>query len=161
MERLPALNYSLLNVSKLRKKLSEIGIPSFGNKQLMERRHKEWLDLVNANCDSDKPRSKQALLKDLEVWERTQGGHAPPVSKSDPRVRDKDFDREAWGTTHKADFKQQIANLRAEAARKKEVNSSSAERQLRDEGSRTSTEECRIPRDVPGPPNGDSTITID
>lgn len=34
------------------------------------------MNLWNANCDSRNPKSKQTLLRDLEVWEKTQGGRA-------------------------------------------------------------------------------------
>ncbi|KAK1093233.1 E3 ubiquitin-protein ligase rad18 [Friedmanniomyces endolithicus] len=83
-ERLAELNYSLLKELPMRKKLEEIGIPGWGSKQLMIKRHTEWVNLWNADCDSDHPRSKRELLQDLETWERTQGGRAPKETAALP-----------------------------------------------------------------------------
>jgi E3 ubiquitin-protein ligase RAD18 len=73
-DRISELNYSLLKEGPMRKKMDELGLPGFGSKQLMVRRHTEWVNLWNANCDSSNPRSKRELLQDLDTWERTQGG---------------------------------------------------------------------------------------
>lgn len=114
-ERLPSTNYSLLNESKLRKKLAENGIPNWGNKLLMEKRHKEWVMIWNANCDSARPRPKRELLHDLDTWERTQGGHASTSSASvyqGAQVKDKDFDGAGWSTRHNDSFNDLIAQAR-------------------------------------------------
>ncbi|KAJ4419388.1 E3 ubiquitin-protein ligase rad18 [Gnomoniopsis sp. IMI 355080] len=114
-ERLPSTNYSLLNESKLRKKLAESGIPNWGNKLLMEKRHKEWVMIWNANCDSARPRPKRELLHDLDTWERTQGGHASNSSASvyqGAQVKDKDFDGAGWSTKHNDSFNDLIAQAR-------------------------------------------------
>src|SRR4051812_5326426 len=58
IERLPHLNYSLFKEVGLRKKLQDLGISGQGNRQLLERRHTEWVTLWNANCDASKPRKK-------------------------------------------------------------------------------------------------------
>lgn len=114
-ERLPSTNYSLLNETKLRKKLGEIGIPTWGTKLLMEKRHKEWVMIWNANCDSARPRTKRELLQDLDTWERTQGGHASSSSSSvyqGAQVKDKDFDGAGWSTKHNDSFNDLIAQAR-------------------------------------------------
>lgn len=114
-ERLPSTNYSLLNDSKLRKKLGEIGIPNWGTKVLMEKRHKEWVMIWNANCDSARPRTKRELLHDLDTWERTQGGHASISSASiyqGAQVKDKEFDGAGWSTKHNDSFNDLIAQAR-------------------------------------------------
>lgn len=114
-ERLPSTNYSLLNETKLRKKLGEIGIPAWGTKLLMEKRHKEWVMIWNANCDSARPRTKRELLQDLDTWERTQGGHASLSSSSvyqGAQVKDKDFDGASWSTKHNDSFNDLIAQAR-------------------------------------------------
>ncbi|RMZ90425.1 hypothetical protein DV736_g2344, partial [Chaetothyriales sp. CBS 134916] len=73
LARLPTINYSLLNESKLRSKLRDLGIPSTGSRELMSKRHTEWVNLWNANCDSLQQLSKRDLLRQLDTWERTQG----------------------------------------------------------------------------------------
>jgi E3 ubiquitin-protein ligase RAD18 len=115
LARLPALNYSMLKEQALRKKLSELGISNTGSRALLERRHKEWMTIWNANCDSANPKRRADLLQDLEVWERTQGGRAPTFSSaahSSTMVKDKDFDGAAWAVKHDTTFKDLITNAR-------------------------------------------------
>lgn len=114
-DRLPSLSYSILNENALRKKFTALGIPNWGPKQLLIRRHTEWVNLWNANCDSSRPRSKRELLFDLDAWERTQGGNAPSTSntQSGPNsIMRKDFDGAAWAANHGNDFKRLIAEAR-------------------------------------------------
>ncbi|KAJ6068996.1 hypothetical protein N7499_010883 [Penicillium canescens] len=73
-DRIPAINYSILKDNSLRKKLRDLGIPEWGPKPLLQRRHTEWMNLWNANCDSKNPKSKRVLLSELDIWERTQEG---------------------------------------------------------------------------------------
>lgn len=98
----------------MRKKLRDLGIPEWGQKQLLQRRHTEWMNLWNANCDSKQPKSKRVLLQELDIWERTQGGHAvaPSPLTSANNVMRKDFDTNEWSTNHEDDFKRLIANAR-------------------------------------------------
>lgn len=95
----------------LRKKLQEIGIPNWGNKDLMRRRHIEWLNIHNSNCDADESvrKPKRQLVRELEEWENTQGGRAD-VKES--RVMKKDFDGSGYAKSHKSDFDDLIAQAR-------------------------------------------------
>ena len=106
------MNYSILKDAALRKKLAEHGIPNWGARTLLIRRHTEWLNLWNANCDSTRPRKKGELLRDLEVWERTQGGHASGPLNGGNSVMRKDFDGSAWAANHGDDFQRLIARAR-------------------------------------------------
>jgi E3 ubiquitin-protein ligase RAD18 len=115
LERLPALNYSILKDIALRKKMVELGLSTSGSRQLMERRHKEWVTIWNANCDSAKPKKRSELFHDLEIWERTLGGRASNSSASSQlgaQIKDKDFDGAAWLVKHETSFKDLIANAR-------------------------------------------------
>ena len=114
-DRISELNYSLLNPTKLTARLKEAGIPNWGSKQLMIKRHTEWVNLWNANCDSNHPRSKRELLQELDTWERTQGGRAPNVNGLTSTVMRKEFDGVGWANKNKDDF----SRLIAEARRKK------------------------------------------
>ncbi|OTB10031.1 hypothetical protein K445DRAFT_323424 [Daldinia sp. EC12] len=114
-ERLPAVNYSMLKEPQLRKKLQEQGISAAGSRQMLEKRHKEWTTIWNANCDSQYPRRKGELLHDLDVWERTVGSRAPTNSRTislGAQIKDKDFDGAAWAAKHDSSFKDLIANAR-------------------------------------------------
>jgi len=119
MERLPSLSYSIMNENVLRKKIATLGIPNWGTKPLLIRRHTEWVNLWNANCDSSKPRTKRELLHDLDVWERTQGGNIPSTqgaSGSGSAIMAKDFDGSAWSASHGDDFQRLIVQARQKSA---------------------------------------------
>lgn len=113
-QRLGALNYSLLTETALRKKLAEIGIPSHGPKALMQRRHMEWMNLWNASCDSSHPHTKRELLRELEIWERTQGRQIANA-QGPAGVMAKDFDVEGWTRSNKDDFADLIRKAREKA----------------------------------------------
>ena len=115
-DRLPELSYSLLNETKLAKKLKELGIPSTGSKQLMIKRHREWVNLWNANCDSSNPRSKRDLLRELDAWERTQGGRAPLVNGLASTIMTKEFDAAGWSNSNRSDFDRLIADAKRTGA---------------------------------------------
>ncbi len=98
--------------SSLRRKLKDLGIPNWGPRVLLQKRHTEWMNLWNANCDSKAPKSKRELLRELAVWEGTQGGNS--VTPTDPTssVMRKDFDTGEWSANYNTDFKQLIASAR-------------------------------------------------
>jgi len=119
LERLSPLNYSMLKDQALRKKMTELGLSSNGPRTLLERRHREWVTIWNANCDAARPKKRRELQQDLELWERTQGGRAPGVLRSAhgaTTVRDKDFDGAAWAAKHDVSFKDLIAQARKSRA---------------------------------------------
>ena len=103
----------------LKKKLVDLGIPAWGTRALLIRRHSEWVNLVNANCDAARPRTKRELLQDLDVWERSQGGLAGNGNGSSDgvgTVMKKDFDGAAWASNHDTDFQRLIAQARRKSA---------------------------------------------
>ena len=110
--RLPTINYSLLNESKMRAKLKELGIPNHGSKELMRKRHTEWVNLWNANCDSLNQVSKRELLRSLDTWERTLGRQVDR-NKEASGVMVKDFDRVGYMLNQKGNFDDLIAQARA------------------------------------------------
>ncbi|KAF2873727.1 hypothetical protein BDV95DRAFT_472314, partial [Massariosphaeria phaeospora] len=116
--RLPGINYSILKDNALRKKLNDLGIPTWGPKGLLIRRHTEWMHLWNSNCDSsENQKSKSQLLKELNVWETTQGGLSNP---KESHVMRKDFDADSHASTHKSQFDDLIANARKKRGAPKE-----------------------------------------
>lgn len=98
----------MLKEGALRKKLQDLGIPSWGSKDLMKRRHVEWLNIYNSNCDADDSvrKSKRQLLKELDEWEQTQGGKA---DSKENKIMRKDFDGSGYAKSHKSDFDDLIA----------------------------------------------------
>lgn len=118
MERLPQLNYSLLNDNALRKKLSGLGMPVNGSRGRLIRRHTEWVNLVNSNCDSMVPKDKRELLHELDLWERSQGRQA--INNSSGRsVMDKDFDGAGWALKHNDEFQKLIAKAKGNGTSQK------------------------------------------
>lgn len=113
-ERLPQLNYSLMKEKDLKIKLQQLGIPNWGSKELMSRRHKEWVNIINSNSDSLHPKTKRDLLSELDTWERTQGGNSVSGRgfSSSGDVMRKDFDGRGWMRDNKGDFDALIANAR-------------------------------------------------
>ncbi|ATY66365.1 DNA repair rad18 [Cordyceps militaris] len=112
LERLPSLSYSMFKESALRKKLADMGIAHQGPRPLLERRHREWLTIWNANCDAARPRRRVELLRDLDVWERTQGGKGRAVPAAAAVIKDKAFDGAAWAAAHEGSFQDLIADAR-------------------------------------------------
>ncbi|ORX99446.1 hypothetical protein K493DRAFT_335740 [Basidiobolus meristosporus CBS 931.73] len=77
LQKLPKLCYNIMTDKQLRKVLKELGIPSHGDKAAMQRRHTEYLNLYNANCDSTNLKSTATLLKELRNWEKIHGSRSP------------------------------------------------------------------------------------
>jgi E3 ubiquitin-protein ligase RAD18 len=129
----------MLKDGPLRKKLTDQGLSATGSRTLMIQRYTEWITLWNANCDATKPKSKGELKREMEVWERTQGGRAPSSGISHisgAQIRDKDFDGAAWSSKHDGDFQMLIANAR----RKAQVKPSTSEPPLNQHDSSTVTD---------------------
>ncbi|RMY45491.1 hypothetical protein D0863_16033 [Hortaea werneckii] len=170
-ERLAELNYSLLKEIGMRKKLEELGIPAWGNKQLMVRRHVEWVNLWNANCDSRQPRTKRELLSELDTWERTQGGRAPGGQASfAANVMKKDFDGAGWASKNKDEFSRLIADAKRKKggqpsadspARGKDESGQNSEK-ASSNGEKRDGRETSLPRDQTAlSAEGESTIAAD
>jgi E3 ubiquitin-protein ligase RAD18 len=109
--RLPAVNYSLMREQTLRKKLTQLGIPASGSKHVLEKRHREWLTIWNANCDKSRPKPTQDLLHELYVWERAQSSRSVLYLPTG-EIRDKTFDGLAWSRKHDDTFKELIAKAK-------------------------------------------------
>lgn len=108
--------------------MSELGISTSGPRGLLERRHKEWMTIWNANCDSAHPKTRTELLRDLDTWERTLGGRAivAQASLRGPQITDKDFDGKGWAEKHADGFKSLAAlarQTRNKATRKTKTTS--------------------------------------
>lgn len=113
--RLPFLSYSGMKEPALKKKLADLGIPSWGTKLDLQKRHKAWLSIWNSNCDAKNPRPMYALLSDLDEWERTQGASAPRSSTTlsmGSVIKNENFDGTGWRMQHADNFKDLIEKAR-------------------------------------------------
>ena len=45
-------------------------IPTHGDKALMSKRHAEYINLFNANCDLPHPKPHHVLVEELKRWEK-------------------------------------------------------------------------------------------
>ncbi|KAF1955671.1 DNA repair protein rad18 [Byssothecium circinans] len=120
-KRISGLNYAMLTETALRKKLKELDIPSSGSKHFLIRRHQEWINIFNSNCDAadNVRKTKRELLRELDEWERTQGAN---TSTKDSVFMQKDFDGNGHAMAHKSQFDDLIARARAKARQKVQAN---------------------------------------
>ena len=63
MNRLPQINYNLMNDQTLRKKLANLSIPNTDPQLLLTKRHTKWVNLINANCDSSKTKIQTTITQ--------------------------------------------------------------------------------------------------
>lgn len=124
---LPTISYNLLKDKALRDKLHALGIPSHGAKPLMERRHREWVTLWNANCDATHPKSKRELLKQLDEWERTQAYPAVQRGPKENQVANKEFDGKGWANQHANEFDSLVEKARKQMAQRRAKEKAAAE----------------------------------
>ncbi|KAL1902290.1 E3 ubiquitin-protein ligase rad18 [Sporothrix stenoceras] len=184
-ERLPSVSYSLLNDGALRKKMAALGLATSGTRQLLERRHKEWTTIWNANCDSARPKRKADLLHDMDIWEWTVGGGGAggggitgsmlggrgatltsrtvaAATQQAAQIKDKDFDGAAWSAKHNTSFQDLIANARKSRAAKPQPK---AEEESKDEKAETkegevSTKALPEPRIAETPPREEQQPSV-
>lgn len=122
---LPKVNYAMFNEPKLRGLLSELGLPTYGNKSLLSARHKEYVNLHNANIDRRHPQSQRELLRQLERWDATQ----QTVMRGEKR---KDFDGKEWASKWGDDFAD-LAKRARETAKKRGTGSTQNAESAREE----------------------------
>ncbi|XP_075039837.1 E3 ubiquitin-protein ligase RAD18 isoform X2 [Mixophyes fleayi] len=62
--------YNLLPERELRKRLKDVGLSTQGSKQQMIRRHQEFVQLFNSQCDSLDPRPAEEIAAEIERNEK-------------------------------------------------------------------------------------------
>jgi E3 ubiquitin-protein ligase RAD18 len=102
----------MYNETKLRQLLAELGLPIHGNKALLSARHKEYVNLHNANIDRRYPQSQRELLKQLERWDATQ----QVLARGEKR---KEVDGKEWAAKWGDDFADLARQARESAKRRK------------------------------------------
>jgi len=116
---LPKVNYTMYNETKLRQLLAELGLPTHGNKVLLSARHKEYVNLHNANIDRRHPQSQRELLRQLERWDATQ--HV--LMRGEKR---KELDGNEWASKWGDDFAD-LARRARDTAKRRKTESENAE----------------------------------
>ncbi|XP_072136751.1 E3 ubiquitin-protein ligase RAD18 isoform X2 [Mobula birostris] len=69
---LPKLVYNLLSDRDLKKKLKEYGLSTQGSKAQLIKRHQEFIQMYNSQCDSLNPKSAKDIAKEIEKNEKTR-----------------------------------------------------------------------------------------
>lgn len=67
---MPKLVYTLISVPKLKKMLKECHLSTQGSRELLVRRHQDFTQIYNAQCDSLNPKSAEDIAKEIESNER-------------------------------------------------------------------------------------------
>ena len=109
---LPKVNYAMYNEKQLRTLLSEHGLPTWGSKPLLSARHKEYINIYNANLDRLQPLSQPELLRQMERWDMVQQN----VLRGEKRK----IDSEEWGKKFNENFAE-LARRARESVKKKKV----------------------------------------
>ncbi|RKP04739.1 hypothetical protein THASP1DRAFT_26670 [Thamnocephalis sphaerospora] len=136
----------------------KLGIPTQGSRQVLIKRHQEFLKLYSANADAPRPKSHTAVVRDLMEAERhlsaaAQNSHSRSSSANDgpqssrngasSSVPKMDHAAMAAHAEQYADeFRRLVAEARASAARMKEEEQQNA-------SSATTTGTLAAPLDVP------------
>ena len=113
---LPKINYSLYTETKLRTVLNAFSLPTHGNKALLSARHKEYVNLYNANIDRRNPLSQKELLKQIGEWEAVQARLSSSASGEGKR---KEIDGAEWERRFEGDFADLARRARESAKRRK------------------------------------------
>lgn len=100
------------------------------------------------------------MLKDLDTWERTQGGNAPGQGQTGPQgVMKKEFDGEEWTGRHKSQFDDLIASARAKVlSAKAKAAKHAAESAASDSKPSERPEDTRQPQAQPAQSKGPSDM---
>ncbi|KAJ1025561.1 hypothetical protein NDA18_003904 [Ustilago nuda] len=101
-KRLVRPQYNLKSERDLRKLLQDAALPTNGDKEKMVQRHRQWVNIWNANLDSTNARrSAPQLRQELAAWERT---------KTSAKLHSALLDRHksSWLKSNKSQFDQLI-----------------------------------------------------
>lgn len=114
-KRLVRPQYNLKSERDLRKLLDDAGLPTSGDKEKMVERHRQWINIWNANLDSTKARRTPAQLrKDLAAWERTKASakdHSAHVDRQ----------KTTWIKSNKSQFDELIQKAKMGAIKDKKL----------------------------------------
>lgn len=114
---LPKLVYNLLSDRDLKKKLKECGLSTQGSKAQLVKRHQEFIQMYNSQCDSLNPRSAKDIIKEIEKNEKTRvqleakfGENAMKFTK-DQTEEQIDAVHKEYCAKHKQEFQQLITEV--------------------------------------------------
>ncbi|GFU28314.1 e3 ubiquitin-protein ligase RAD18 [Nephila pilipes] len=132
---LPKLVYHLLSDKEIKKKLKQYGLSVTGERQALIRRHKNFITLYNANCDSLEPKAVEDLVTEIERQEIEERLNSAPKQiqihkKSD--ISDIEKEYQTYAKQHQSQFNDLIHDIQ-----QRHLGQKSVKQEIKD-----TTEEC-------------------
>ncbi|XP_041818739.1 E3 ubiquitin-protein ligase RAD18 isoform X2 [Chelmon rostratus] len=111
------LVYNLLSLQELKRRLKECHLSVQGSRDQLIKRHREFVHMYNAQCDSLNPKSAEDIAKELEANEKMRNqlqGKAKPVMVFSKNQSEKEIDamHSNYRKQHSSDFSRLIAQVR-------------------------------------------------
>ncbi|XP_036957864.1 E3 ubiquitin-protein ligase RAD18 isoform X2 [Acanthopagrus latus] len=111
------LVYNLLSMQELKRRLKECHLSVQGSRDQMIKRHRDFVQIYNAQCDSLNPKSAEEIAKELEANEKIRNqlqGKAKPVLLFTKNQSEKEIDEMHlnYRKQHSSDFSRLIAQVR-------------------------------------------------
>ncbi|KAG7493223.1 E3 ubiquitin-protein ligase RAD18 isoform X1 [Solea senegalensis] len=111
------LVYNLLSTVELKRRLKESYLSVQGSRDQMIKRHKEFVHIYNAQCDSLNPKSAEDIAKEVEANEKSRNqlqGKAKPVMVFTKKQTEKEIEEihSNYRKQHSNDFSRLIAQVR-------------------------------------------------
>lgn len=137
-KRLPKTNFTLMNNTQIRQKLSSLGLPTTGSKQNMITRYNHYEMLWNSNfCDAAIPVGENELKRQLISWEASHNSansvnsngntisslmkrtnNSQSYQKLLTNFKNDKFDRSSWITMFDKEFRYLVKEARKSIAAK-------------------------------------------
>ncbi|XP_061641569.1 E3 ubiquitin-protein ligase RAD18 isoform X3 [Phyllopteryx taeniolatus] len=111
------LVYNLLSQTQLKRRLKECHLSVKGNRDQLIKRHKEFVHMYNAQCDSLNPKSAEEIVKEVEANEKIKNqlqDKAKPVMVFSKNHSEKEIDdvHSTYRKQHSSDFSRLVAQVR-------------------------------------------------
>ncbi|XP_060897897.1 E3 ubiquitin-protein ligase RAD18 isoform X2 [Labrus mixtus] len=109
--------YNLLSLQELKRRLRECHLSMQGSRDQMIKRHREFVQIYNAQCDSLNPKSAEDIAKEVEANEKIKNqlqGKAKPVLVFSKKQSEEEIEEvhSNYRKQHSSDFSRLIAQVR-------------------------------------------------
>ncbi|XP_029134779.1 E3 ubiquitin-protein ligase RAD18 isoform X2 [Labrus bergylta] len=109
--------YNLLSLQELKRRLRECHLSMQGSRDQMIKRHREFVQIYNAQCDSLNPKSAEDIAKEVEANEKIKNqlqGKAKPVMVFSKKQSEEEIEEvhSNYRKQHSSDFSRLIAQVR-------------------------------------------------
>ncbi|XP_077459294.1 E3 ubiquitin-protein ligase RAD18 isoform X1 [Stigmatopora argus] len=111
------LVYNLLSQQELKRRLKECRLSVQGSRDQLIKRHKEFVHIYNAQCDSLNPKSAEEIVKEVEANEKIKNqlqDKAKPVMVFSKKHSEEEIDEvhSIYRKQHSSDFSRLVAQVR-------------------------------------------------